>query len=213
MRAKPGQIKPSKIAWICLVLFVRIGTFQRVTAEKIKNSFLPSLRLSPGKTLARSDTWERYSTNSDFRKKLRKEIAPALFAPPIRPTRGTRASSRGADDCHQALFALYPLRRAQVGPVAQWLEPAAHNGLVAGSSPARPTIVSQGIAGFRIVPKEGYATVYVNHYRAEWTFCPALVWRDFRRRRRAPATCGNRREGCRRMSFAPHRRRPLHVAC
>src|SRR5208283_3365537 len=29
--------------------------------------------------------------------------------------------------------------RAKVGPVAQWLEPAAHNGLVAGSSPARPT--------------------------------------------------------------------------
>src|SRR5689334_11741045 len=27
----------------------------------------------------------------------------------------------------------------RVGPVAQWLEPAAHNGLVAGSSPARPT--------------------------------------------------------------------------
>jgi hypothetical protein len=27
----------------------------------------------------------------------------------------------------------------QVGPVAQWSEPAAHNGLVAGSSPARPT--------------------------------------------------------------------------
>src|SRR6187431_2382748 len=25
------------------------------------------------------------------------------------------------------------------GPVAQWLEPAAHNGLVAGSSPAGPT--------------------------------------------------------------------------
>ena len=29
--------------------------------------------------------------------------------------------------------------RPPVGPVAQWLEPAAHNGLVAGSSPARPT--------------------------------------------------------------------------
>jgi hypothetical protein len=28
---------------------------------------------------------------------------------------------------------------SQEGPVAQWLEPAAHNGLVAGSSPARPT--------------------------------------------------------------------------
>ncbi len=29
------------------------------------------------------------------------------------------------------------------GPVAQWLEPAAHNGLVAGSSPARPTRASR----------------------------------------------------------------------
>src|SRR5471030_1885986 len=28
---------------------------------------------------------------------------------------------------------------AKRGPVAQWLEPAAHNGLVAGSSPAGPT--------------------------------------------------------------------------
>ena len=28
------------------------------------------------------------------------------------------------------------------GPVAQWLEPAAHNGLVAGSSPAGPTTLS-----------------------------------------------------------------------
>ncbi len=28
---------------------------------------------------------------------------------------------------------------SSAGPVAQWLEPAAHNGLVAGSSPARPT--------------------------------------------------------------------------
>src|ERR1700730_18770654 len=37
-----------------------------------------------------------------------------------------------------------PLRAASkgplaAGPVAQWLEPAAHNGLVAGSSPAGPT--------------------------------------------------------------------------
>ncbi len=31
------------------------------------------------------------------------------------------------------------LRRAASGPVAQWLEPTAHNGLVAGSSPAGPT--------------------------------------------------------------------------
>ena len=31
------------------------------------------------------------------------------------------------------------------GPVAQWLEPAAHNGLVAGSSPARPTTLLFGL--------------------------------------------------------------------
>src|SRR5271154_3997520 len=30
-------------------------------------------------------------------------------------------------------------RQFPAGPVAQWLEPAAHNGLVAGSSPAGPT--------------------------------------------------------------------------
>ena len=32
-----------------------------------------------------------------------------------------------------------PKRQFAAGPVAQWLEPAAHNGLVAGSSPAGPT--------------------------------------------------------------------------
>ena len=32
-----------------------------------------------------------------------------------------------------------------LGPVAQWLEPAAHNGLVAGSSPAGPTVFSNGL--------------------------------------------------------------------
>src|SRR5438067_4819480 len=32
-----------------------------------------------------------------------------------------------------------PFRPFAAGPVAQWLEPAAHNGLVAGSSPAGPT--------------------------------------------------------------------------
>src|SRR3984885_226687 len=31
------------------------------------------------------------------------------------------------------------------GPVAQWLEPAAHNGLVAGSSPAGPTNEIRGL--------------------------------------------------------------------
>src|SRR5574337_1152162 len=34
------------------------------------------------------------------------------------------------------------LENTATGPVAQWLEPAAHNGLVAGSSPARPTRIT-----------------------------------------------------------------------
>ena len=37
-----------------------------------------------------------------------------------------------------------PAARKAAGPVAQWLEPTAHNGLVAGSSPAGPTTKSMG---------------------------------------------------------------------
>ena len=40
----------------------------------------------------------------------------------------------GRGECN----ALLPLP-GRSGPVAQWLEPTAHNGLVAGSSPAGPT--------------------------------------------------------------------------
>src|SRR5271165_5370237 len=40
-KAKPIQINPNKFAWICLVLFVRIGTFQGVTAIPNKNFLLP----------------------------------------------------------------------------------------------------------------------------------------------------------------------------
>ena len=50
--------------------------------------------------------------------------------------------------CHRARFALYPREARPDGPVAQWLEPAAHNGLVAGSSPARPTSQSIDITVF-----------------------------------------------------------------
>src|SRR6266702_2431022 len=42
--------------------------------------------------------------------------------------------------CKRSPHRCRPLRpAAAAGPVAQWLEPAAHNGLVAGSSPAGPT--------------------------------------------------------------------------
>ena len=37
-KTKQNQIEPSKIAWICLVLFVRIGAFQWVTANPNKKS-------------------------------------------------------------------------------------------------------------------------------------------------------------------------------
>ena len=45
-------------------------------------------------------------------------------------------------DCLADGFTCNALPVAPSGPVAQWLEPAAHNGLVAGSSPARPTTFS-----------------------------------------------------------------------
>jgi hypothetical protein len=41
------------------------------------------------------------------------------------------------------------LDRGLPGPVAQRLEPAAHNGLVAGSNPARPTLFLLGFLLFR----------------------------------------------------------------
>jgi hypothetical protein len=39
------------------------------------------------------------------------------------------------------------------GPVAQWLEPAAHNGLVAGSSPAGPTNEIRGLPVLAFPPR------------------------------------------------------------
>jgi hypothetical protein len=40
-----------------------------------------------------------------------------------------------------------PQSGSSAGPVAQWLEPAAHNGLVAGSSPAGPTNEIKNLLG------------------------------------------------------------------
>src|SRR5208283_5335319 len=51
-KTKPDQAKPSKIAWICLVLFVRIGAFQWVTAKKIKK-FLSPFSLAAGRLARR----------------------------------------------------------------------------------------------------------------------------------------------------------------
>src|SRR5271165_4832822 len=56
-------------------------------------------------------------------------------------------------NCLRARFALYAAMARPVGPVAQWLEPAAHNGLVAGSSPARPTSARRALRGFLEFPE------------------------------------------------------------
>jgi hypothetical protein len=55
-----------------------------------------------------------------------------------------------------------------IGPVAQWLEPAAHNGLVAGSSPARPTSHALDQTPF---PESAISTDFSGGYRrATWNF-------------------------------------------
>jgi hypothetical protein len=43
-----------------------------------------------------------------------------------------------------AISSLTPHSFPLDGPVVQWLERAAHNGVVVGSNPARPTIFSMG---------------------------------------------------------------------
>ena len=56
------------------------------------------------------------------------------------------AEFRFAAKCSSAAAALAP----RAGPVAQWLEPTAHNGLVGGSSPPGPTTLQ--FAGIRRQP-------------------------------------------------------------
>src|SRR5271165_3914516 len=69
--AKPGQIKPNKIAWFCLGLFVRIGTFQWVIGNPNKNFFLdPILAAAAERTEARSGEWETYTTGFRFSQEI-----------------------------------------------------------------------------------------------------------------------------------------------
>ena len=55
----------------------------------------------------------------------------------------------GARHCHQRHASVihpdFPKLRCGCGPVAQRLEPTAHNGLVGGSIPSRPTNFSQAL--------------------------------------------------------------------
>ena len=76
-------------------------------------------------------------------------LRPGAGSSPLRGEGGARPTLQGVSPialfrnalrhCVVERFALYADEARPFGPVAQWLEPAAHNGLVAGSSPARPT--------------------------------------------------------------------------
>jgi hypothetical protein len=78
------------------------------------------------------------------------------FAHPARPSPATEMRPLAKPPRH-CPFAIVPVNGAgtvacrqkrAAGPVAQWLEPAAHNGLVAGSSPAGPTKKISNIPSF-----------------------------------------------------------------
>src|SRR5260370_19044857 len=64
----------------------------------------------------------------------RDRARPDRGAPPIV---GAGATLYGRAGIGEAMA--WPLEPPRQGPVAQWLEPAAHNGLVGGSSPPGPT--------------------------------------------------------------------------
>jgi hypothetical protein len=85
---KQNQIKPSKKAWISLVLFVRIGTFQWGMSEKIKkfdssqvvcktsqgfNPLISGSRPHPPEVPDSVD-WEMLAHDSGLRKKLHKNL-------------------------------------------------------------------------------------------------------------------------------------------
>jgi hypothetical protein len=65
-RTKQNQVKPSKIAWISLVLFVRIWTFQWVTAEKNKKEFLTPFCFPPGVSQDAGSIRRGVQYNADF---------------------------------------------------------------------------------------------------------------------------------------------------
>src|SRR4051794_5117569 len=68
-------------------------------------------------------------------------------------------------------------RQRAAGPVAQWLEPAAHNGLVAGSSPAGPTNEISRLSG-AISPHRDYRTRNRTRY-VRFSFPRRIAHGDF----------------------------------
>src|SRR5882724_2328804 len=69
-------------------------------------------------------------------------------------------------------------RQLAAGPVAQWLEPAAHNGLVAGSSPAGPTNEISSLSGV-ISPERDHRTRNRTRY-VRFSFAGRLAHGDLR---------------------------------
>ena len=66
-------------------------------------------------------------------------------------------------------------RQPAAGPVAQWLEPAAHNGLVAGSSPAGPTNEIKCLSIFIFLRHQKYHTISNGLVENKQVFSTALT--------------------------------------
>src|SRR5207244_8571569 len=79
--------------------------------------------------------------------------------------------------------------RSAAGPVAQWLEPAAHNGLVAGSSPAGPTSLRSlrelrlGKPAHDLSKAKRVKAVSPKPVRAKADWRPKLLWQPPDQRR------------------------------
>src|SRR6266478_5611716 len=65
-------------------------------------------------------------------------------------------------------------RQLAAGPVAQWLEPAAHNGLVAGSSPAGPTTLRP--SGYAWRSHAYRRSLSETKAKTDWCRCESCGW-------------------------------------
>ena len=110
-----------------------------------RQRFLAAVRSSPRirELTSRWRTTPAPVPGSSARSRGAAAVLPATDQPmPCRPPQG-RSRDPAAAPLHGRCTAPQARaktgRRRSAGPVAQWLEPTAHNGLVAGSSPAGPT--------------------------------------------------------------------------
>ena len=141
------------MAWICLVLFVRIGTFQWVAAEKIKKPFLlsplgPQVARSSQARLARarsdSGNQNRYSYEFCFCQAISQQLldssAPAVPARARARSETRRSGRRSGSQQRSAL-----MRRRRCGDAQQSGEPHASAACLLRIAPrVRDRILARG---------------------------------------------------------------------